>query len=46
MMVNSVDLSRKFYDPMINFRDMVLAGALNNGEKTILDRRSKDTTSL
>ena len=46
IMVNSVDLNRKFYDPMVNFRDMVLAGALDNGEKTILDRRSKDTTSL
>ena len=46
IMVNSVDLNRKFYDPMANFRDMVLAGALDNGKKTIQDRRSKDTTSL
>ncbi|MHC4532349.1 MAG: carbon-nitrogen hydrolase family protein [Planctomycetota bacterium] len=46
IMVNSVDLSRKFYDPMVDFRDMVLAGALSNGKKTISDWRSKDTTSL
>ncbi|MBW7991398.1 MAG: carbon-nitrogen hydrolase family protein [Planctomycetes bacterium] len=46
IMVNSVDLKRKFYDPMVNFRDMVLAGALDNGKKTIADRRSKNTTSL
>jgi predicted amidohydrolase len=46
MMVNTVDLKRKFYDPMANFRDMVLAGSLNNGPKTIKDQRSKNTTSL
>ena len=46
IMVNSVDLSRKFYDPMADFRDMVIAGALDNGKKPIPDRRSKDTTSL
>ncbi|MCH8119497.1 MAG: carbon-nitrogen hydrolase family protein [Planctomycetes bacterium] len=46
LMVNTVDLSRKLYDPMADFRDMVLAGALSNGPKTIKDRRSKNTTSL
>ena len=46
IMVNSVDLNRKFYDPMVGFRDMVLAGALSNGKKTVSDRRSKNTTSL
>ena len=46
MMVNSVDLKRIFYDPMINFRRMVLAGALNNGPKNNTDPRSKDTASL
>jgi hypothetical protein len=45
-MVNSVNLNRKLYDPMANFRDMVLAGALDNGKKPVSDRRSKDTTSL
>jgi len=46
LMVNTVDLSRKLYDPMANFRDMVLDGALSNGTRTIADRRSKNTTSL
>jgi len=46
LMVNTVDLSKKFYDPMAGFRDMVLAGALSNGTRTIADRRSKNTTSL
>ncbi len=46
LMVNTVDLSRKFYDPMVDFRDMVLAGALGNGPRTIKDRRSRNTTIL
>lgn len=46
IMVNSVDLNRKFYDPMANFRDMVLAGALNNGKKLIKDPRSENTICL
>ncbi len=46
LMVNTVDLRKKFYDPMVSFRDMVLAGALSNGPKTIKDRRSRNTTSL
>jgi predicted amidohydrolase len=46
MMVNTVDLSKEFYDPMAGFRDMVIAGALSNGPKVIKDRRSRDKTSL
>jgi len=46
LMVNKIDLSRKFYDPMADFRDMVLAGALCNGPSTIKDRRSRNTTIL
>ena len=46
LMVNTVDLNKKFYDPMADFRDMVIAGALSNGPKTIKDRRSRNTTSL
>jgi len=46
LMVNKIDLSRKFYDPMADFRDMVLAGALSNGPRTIKDRRSRNTTIL
>ena len=46
LMVNTVDLNKKFYDPMADFRDMVIAGALSNAPKTIKDRRSRNTTSL
>ena len=30
LMVNTVDLSRKFYDPMKEFREMAISGKLNN----------------
>jgi predicted amidohydrolase len=46
MMVNTVDLNRKFYDPMADFRDMVIAGARSNGPKRVEDPRSKDRTGL
>jgi len=46
VMVNTVDLNKKFYDPMAAFRDMVIAGALSSDPKTITDRRSKNTTCL
>ena len=46
MMVNTVDLSKEFYDPMVDFRDMAISGALSNGPKVIKDRRSRDKTSL
>jgi predicted amidohydrolase len=46
LMVNTVDLSKKFYDPMADFRDMVIAGALSNGPKIIKDRRSRIKTQL
>jgi len=46
LMVNTVDLSKKFYDPMADFRDIVVAGAFSNGPKTIDDPRSKNTKIL
>ena len=46
IMVNTVDLSKKFYDPMAGFRDMAIAGVLSNGPKIIKDPRSRNTTSL
>jgi predicted amidohydrolase len=46
MIVNTVDLKRKFYDPMTKFRDMAIAGTLNNGPAATNDPRSKDTKSL
>jgi hypothetical protein len=45
-MVNTVDLRKKFYDPMADFRDMAIAGALGNGPKAIKDRRSGNTAGL
>jgi hypothetical protein len=30
-MVNAVDLSKKFYDPMAGFREIAIAGKLSNG---------------
>jgi len=46
LMVNTVDLSKKFYDPMAGFRDMAIAGKLSNASKTIEDPRSKNITIL
>jgi predicted amidohydrolase len=46
MMINTVNLSQKFYDPMAGFRDMVIAGALSNRPKVIKNPRSKNTTRL
>jgi predicted amidohydrolase len=46
MMVNTIDLSRKFYDPMADFRDMAVAGALSNGPRRVEGRRSKNTKSI
>ena len=46
MMVNTVDLNRKFYDPMADFRDMVIAGARSNAPRCVKDPRSKDRTGL
>ena len=40
LMVNTVDLSRKFYDPMTDFRDIAIAGKLGNQSKIIKDPRS------
>ena len=45
-MVNKVDLGRKFYDPMVGFRDMAISGKLNNRRQTVDDPRSRKTTSL
>ncbi len=46
VMVNTVEMKKKFYDPMADFRDMVIRGVLSNGPKAIKDRRSRNTTSL
>jgi predicted amidohydrolase len=46
IMVNTVDLSRHFYDPMVGFREMALAGRLTNGPGNLDDPRSTDVTAL
>jgi len=46
IMVNTVDLSKEFYDPMAGLRNMVIAGALSNGPKVIKDPRSRNTRCL
>jgi predicted amidohydrolase len=46
LMVNIADLSKKFYDPMADFRDTAIAGILSNRPSEINDPRSRDTTSL
>ncbi len=46
VMVNTVEMKKKFYDPMADFRDMVIRGKLSNAPKTIRDPRSKNTTIL
>ncbi len=46
LMVNTVDLGRKFYDPMADFRDMAISGKLNNARHTVNDPRSRKRTNL
>jgi predicted amidohydrolase len=46
LMVNKVDLNRKFYDPMADFRNMAIDGALSNGPQTINDPRSQNRAEL
>jgi deaminated glutathione amidase len=46
LMINTVDLKKKFYDPMKDFRRLVLKGKLTNSIKNINDPRSKNRTSL
>jgi len=46
IMINTVDLKRKFYDPMADFRVPAINGKLNNGPKILKGARSKNTTIL
>jgi len=45
LMVNTVDLGRKFYDPMADFRDMAISGKLNNTPKADIGRKSRNRKS-
>ncbi len=44
IMVNTVDLGRKLYDPMKGYREVAMGGQLNNGERVTQDPRSEDRT--
>jgi predicted amidohydrolase len=46
MMVNTVDLGRDFYDPMVGFREIAVAGQLTNGSGDLDDPRSRNLTEL
>jgi len=46
MMVNKIDLKKKFYDLMADFRVLAINGKLNNSPKIVSVRRSKITTQL
>jgi len=46
LMVNKVDLGRRFYDPMVDFREMAISGTLHNGREVVNDPRSSDTGSF
>lgn len=45
LMVNTVDVGRKFYDPMEDFRDMAISGKLNNAPKTDTGGKSRSRKS-
>lgn len=46
MMINTVDLSQNFYDPMTEFRQAALEGKLTNGPGPLDDPRSLCTDEL
>jgi predicted amidohydrolase len=46
LMVNTVDVNRKFYDPMAGFRDVAVSGILHNGQIVADDPRSRHAKSL
>ncbi len=46
MLVSTVDLSREFYDPMKDFRNLAIAGRLTNGPGPLDDSRSRNTREL
>ena len=46
LMVNTIDLRKKFYDPMKEYRNTAITGKLDNRSRKINDPRSRNTTSL
>jgi len=45
LMLNTVDLGRKFYDPMADFRDMAISGKLNNAPIADKSRKLRNKKS-
>jgi predicted amidohydrolase len=46
VMINTVDLNEKFYDPSADFRDRAIAGKLTNADEELRDRRSTKRDQL
>ena len=46
IMINTLDLSLKLYDPMKGFRESAINGKFDNAQKQINDVRSKNVTCL
>ncbi len=46
MMINTVDISQSFYDPMKGFRELAMQGQLGNDRPPAQDPRSRDRTIL
>ncbi|MCE5185416.1 MAG: carbon-nitrogen hydrolase family protein [Planctomycetaceae bacterium] len=46
LMIHAVDLNEDFYDPAAPFRNLAIAGRLNNAPERIVDPRSADTSEL
>ena len=46
VMINTVDISTKLYDPSAQFRQMAMDGTLNNGPSQIDDPRSRNTEEI
>lgn len=46
LVINTVDLSEKFYDPTAGFREMAIKGKLNNATEKVNDERSKNVRVL
>jgi len=46
LMINTVNMKLRLYDPMADFRDMAMSGRLDNRPANIRDPRSKNTTVL
>ncbi len=46
VMINTVDLSKKIYDPMARFRDMAIEGSFSNGPAITNDKRATNRKSF